>query len=256
LYFPRGPVISECCTSKEIVKFIRNIKKRALVDGCKKIILDCKYNIFKNKRSHIIEKSILENGFEKSKFSRFWHYNWGIDIEGISPEEYLINLNQKTRYNINYAKRKGLQFVIDNSEDSIKKFYELLKITAQRDKFQIKEYECYSKLFTKFNDDIDLFWVYKDTTLLSAAIYIRVGEQAYYVYGASSNKFKEYKPTYLMHYAMISYAISDKCKIYNMGGVGVARENKSYDFNEGLYNFKKKFGGFLQDSGYTYILEL
>ncbi len=256
MYFPRGPIFSKTCTLTSIKEFTEHIRQVATDNNCKNILLDCKYTLLESDFGYEIEKNILKSGFNKSSFSRFWHYNWGINIEGISIQEYLLGLKQKTRYNINYAKKKGLKITIDNSEGSIKKFYKLLQITAKRDGFKVKEYESYLNLFKYFRDDIKLFWVYKENTLLSAAIYIIVGNQAYYVYGASSNNYREYKPTYLMQYSMIEYSIKNNCKIYNMGGIGILTSNNITKMNQGLYEFKRKFGGFIQDSSYTYIIHL
>lgn len=256
IYFPRGPVFSSICKETDISEFISYIKLIAQNNKCKNIIFDSKYQLSQLYNCNEIEGRIIAKGFKKSNFSRFWHYNWGINISDISIDEYLLNLKQKTRYNINYAKKMGLKVTIDNSENSIKKFYELLKVTASRDNFKIKEFAAYLNLFENFKDNIKLFWVYKDKILLSAAIYIIVGNQAYYVYGASSSNYREYKPTYLMQYAMIKYSIEKKCKTYNMGGVGILNSDGSVKMNKGLYDFKKKFGGFIQDSSYTYILEI
>lgn len=256
MYFPRGPIFSKTCTLTSIKEFIEYIRQVATDNNCKSILFDCKYTLLKDEIGHKREKNILELGFNKSSFSRFWHYNWGINIDGISIDEYLLSLKQKTRYNINYAKKRGLKTTIDNSEDSIKKFYKLLQITANRDGFKVKEYDSYLNLFRNFKNDIKLFWVYKENTLLSAAIYITIGKQAYYVYGASSNNYREYKPTYLMQYAMIDYSIKNNCKTYNMGGIGILNVNGDVKMNNGLYEFKKKFGGFIQDSSYTYIMNI
>lgn len=256
MYFPRGPIFSNSCTLTSIKEFIEYIKEEAISNNCKEILLDCKYALLKDDNGYEIENNLLESGFNKSSFSRFWHYNWSINIDEININEYLVNLKQKTRYNINYAKKRGLKISIDNSEDSIKKFYKLLQITAKRDGFKVKEYDSYLDLFKYFKDDIKLFWIYKDKTLLSAAIYIIIGNQAYYVYGASSNIYREDKPTYLMQYKMIDYSIQNNCKIYNMGGIGILNSNGSIKMNKGLYEFKKKFGGFIQDSSYTYIMDI
>ena len=54
---------------------------------------------------------------------------------------------------------------------------------------------------------------------------------------------------------MIEFSINKNCKMYNMGGVGIMQNNVQ-DFHSGLYNFKKKFGGFLQDFSYAYEIDI
>ena len=63
-------------------------------------------------------------------------------------------------------------------------------------------------------------------------------------------------PTYLLQYAMINYSILNNCHTYNMGGVGIINSKGQDSFSEGLYTFKKKFGGYMQASECTYIIEL
>ena len=229
IYFPRGPVIESICTLKDIEECINYLKDIGVKNNCNKIYLDFKYNILSLKNGKEIENNILKFT-NKTSFSKFWHLNWGIDLNNITIEEYLKSLKEKTRYNINYAIKNGVKILTDNSSDSISKFYKLLKITADRDKFRIKDFECYENLFKYFKESIQLFWAYKDNTLLSAAIYIIIGDVAYYLYGASSNEYRNYKPTYLMHYKMIEYSINNNCKMYNLGGVGTIKNNSSYAY--------------------------
>lgn len=253
IYFPRGPVFSEKCDLEDIKEYFVYLKDKAISYNCKKIFLDCKYDVYSKTNSAEIESNMLKLGAQKTTFSRFWKLNWAIDISNLSIEDYLAGLKEKTRYNINYAKRKGVKVCIDNSEKSIKKFYDLLLVTAKRDKFMPKRYESYARLFENFGKDVNLFWTYIDDVLLSAAIHVIVGDKAYYLYGASSNCFRNCQPTYLMHYEMIKYSMEKGCKVYNMGGVGTVKNGEAI-FNEGLYDFKRKFGGFLQESSYMYVI--
>ena len=251
VYFPKGPII--CEANEEAFKiFLNETIKVSEKNNCKNIRIDY---VFNNKDNEFIENSFLNNNFKKSFFTNFWDYTWIIPIANLTSEEYLNNLKQKTRYNINYAKKHGVKVLIDNSQISKDKFYELLKITASRDKFNIKKKECYDNIIELFKKNANIFWAYKEDKLLSAAIEIIFGDKAYYIYGASSNYDRNLQSTFLLQYEMISYAIDNGCKLYDMGGVGIKLKNGDKFYN-GLLEFKSKFGGILDKSIKSYILNL
>ncbi len=251
LYFPKGPIIKY--VDKKMFKlFVDEIIKVARNNSCKWIRIDYSGNIGQVDE---IEELLKNNNFKQSMFSKFWDYTWSIDIDGITCEDYLNSLKSKTRYNINYSKRKGVKVLTDNSFNSINKFYELLQITSKRDNFKIKSKDCYENLISQFKNNINVFWAYKDEVLLSAAIEVIFANKAYYLYGASSNRYRNLQSTFLLQNKMIEYAIIRKCTTYEMGGVGI-RTKSGDKYYDGLLNFKQKFGGKLNKNIYSYILEV
>lgn len=250
LYFPKGPIITK--VDKNILNiFFEEIINKARENYCSGIRMDY---VFKSEDENL-EKILLNAKFRKSIYTKFWDYTWVVPIKKLSKEEYLKELKQKTRYNINYAKRKGVKVLIDNSEDSKNKFYELMKITGKRDNFKIKSKACYDNVIELFKKNANIFLAYKNDKLLSAAIEIIHGTTAHYIYGASSNYDRNLQSTFLLQYEMIAYAIEHDCELYDMGGVGIKLENK-YKFYDGLLEFKSKFGGKMDKNIQSYILEL
>ena len=74
---------------------------------------------------------------------------------------------------------------------------------------------------------------------LSGAILTFCGNKSYYLYGASSNDFRELLPNYFMQWNMMQRAINRKCTSYDFGGIsGNINEN---DPEYGLYDFKRRF---------------
>src|SRR5699024_8723280 len=63
------------------------------------------------------------------------------------------------------------------------------------------------------------------------------GHKAYYLYGASSNDYRDFLPNHHMQYAMMQYARDKDAKTYDFGGVSVMREKDSPHF--GLWQIKK-----------------
>ena len=77
--------------------------------------------------------------------------------------------------------------------------------------------------------------------VLSGAILTFCGKKSYYLYGASSNEFRDLSPNYLMQWTMIKRAIEKGCTSYDFGGVsGYIPEDNVDDHEAGLYEFKKK----------------
>ena len=79
-----------------------------------------------------------------------------------------------------------------------------------------------------------------DGIILSGALLALSGHKAYYLYGASSNDYRDYLPNHHMQFAMMQYARDQGAKTYDFGGVSVMPEEGSPHF--GLWQFKKVWG--------------
>jgi len=162
----------------------------------------------------------------------------------ISPDEetLLANLQQKTRYNLRLAEKKGVEVVVAG-RDSLADFYKLLCETAERDKFLIRPYKYYENFYDFLVPAglAELFLVYYEGKAIAGALAFRLGEKAWYIYGASANQYRNVMPNYLMQWRMIQWAKSHGCTMYDFRGVpgDVGPEHPLY----GLVKFKKGFGG-------------
>ena len=76
--------------------------------------------------------------------------------------------------------------------------------------------------------------------LVSGALLALSGHKAYYLYGASSNEYRDYLPNHHMQFVMMQYAREKSAKTYDFGGVSVMPEKDSPHF--GLWQFKKVWG--------------
>lgn len=81
--------------------------------------------------------------------------------------------------------------------------------------------------------------------LLSGALYAQSGHKAYYLYGASSNSYREFLPNHHMQWHMMQYARAHGAVTYDFGGVSV--EPDSEDEHFGLWQFKKVWGTEVSD---------
>ena len=70
---------------------------------------------------------------------------------------------------------------------------------------------------------------------------ILYGNKVWYLYGGSSNKYRNLMPNYLLQFEMMKWGLEEKCEIYDFRGVsGFKNEN---DPQYGVYRFKKGFNG-------------
>lgn len=140
---------------------------------------------------------------------------------------------------------------IDSSRNKINKKLEK-DLPENKKKNFIKELEVLDNREKRANDLINQMQEHKNKgvkeIVLSGALLTFCGEKSYYLYGASSNDYRDLSPNYLMQWTMMKESISRGCTSYDFGGVtGFTPEDKVYDHDAGLYEFKKRFG--------TYMLE-
>ena len=176
-----------------------------------------------------------------------------VDLAG--EESHLLNrMKQKTRYNINLALKKN---VIVKPQAELGAFYDLMKITGVRDQFGIHSLAYYQRAYDLFHahDQCLLLIAEYEGTPISGLIVFRVGNRAWYFYGASSNLQRDRMPNYLLQWEAIRWAKSQGCIEYDLWGVPDADlETLEANFasrNDGLwgvYRFKRGFGGDIKRS--------
>lgn len=187
----------------------------------------------------------------------------GLDFSGVQPrcvmtldlskpmDSLLKNMKSKTRYNIGYAQRKGVQIVRVKEKKLLNVFYVLLQETAIRDSFTIRPLEYFEAMWDHLveNNLAQLFLAYHDHTPLAGAICFRLPQRVWYVYGASSNEKRNLQASHLMQWEMIKWAKSLGARVYDFRGVSgdLREDNPLY----GLYRFKEGFGAQLE----TYVGE-
>jgi lipid II:glycine glycyltransferase (peptidoglycan interpeptide bridge formation enzyme) len=86
-----------------------------------------------------------------------------------------------------------------------------------------------------------LFMAYYEGRPIAGTLAFLFGDTAWYIYGASSNSYRNVMPNYLLQWTMIKWAKANNCTLYDFRGVPghLTEENPLY----GLYRFKKGFNG-------------
>jgi lipid II:glycine glycyltransferase (peptidoglycan interpeptide bridge formation enzyme) len=241
-YAPRGPVI-DYDKEDHLLELMKKLRSIARQHNAVFLKIDPDVPVHNVKIVQMIEKV----GFKQQ--------NRGKNFEGVQPryvfrldinrseEEILSSFENKTRYNIRLAERKGVQIISDCTKDHLKIFYDILRVTAERDKYLIRAYSYYEDIWETFVEkgSAKLFMAKFQDRYIAGAISFVFGDKTWYIYGASSNEDRNVMPNYLVQWQMILWAKDNGCKVYDFRGI-------SGDFNPenplyGLYRFKKGFNG-------------
>lgn len=159
------------------------------------------------------------------------------------PEKILMSFEEKTRYNIRLAEKKGVVVREDPSENGINIFYEIYKETALRGKFLIHPIRYYQKMreiIFERGMGTNFIAYYKEKPIASVIIFC-FGSKVWYMYGASSSEYRRVMPNHLLHWHVIQWAKEKKYKTYDLWGIPV--KPKVGHPLWGVYRFKKGFSG-------------
>ncbi len=164
-----------------------------------------------------------------------------------SEEELLAAMKPKTRYNVRLAARKGIRVERGGLED-LRSWYALYRETAQRDRITLHARAYYSELFqlaaaaaAPGEVRLELLLAFRGRELLAGNIVAFRGQEAWYLYGASSSRHRNLMPTYALQWEAMRLARSLGCRRYDLFGIP-PREETSHPMR-GLYRFKTGFGG-------------
>ncbi len=240
LYSPRGPV---CDIHNE------DVLKR-LFDGVNELAKKHKAYIFKidpdvksddAEFARICKKIGLTMPVDSKNFEGIQpRYVFRLYLDGRNEEELLASFHQKTRYNIRVAIKKGVEVKIEDTS-KVEEFYNIMLETGIRDNFVIRNAAYFKRLLEALGEHARLYMAYLDGKAIAGTIAIHYGDKVWYLYGASSDSYRNVMPNYLLQYEMIKWAVEKNCRVYDFRGVSgdISEDNPLY----GLYRFKKGFNG-------------
>jgi len=178
-----------------------------------------------------------------------------VKVPLLDDEALLAQMHQKTRYSVRLAKRRGVGVVrAAGTTDDAKTFYQLLQETAERNKFGIHAQAYYRDFLHLFGDDRILLFAEVDGVLGAGLIAARFGNEAIYMYGASSTHHRGRGAAFLLQFEAMRWARALGCEWYDLWGIP-KRDPETMTSNgdlvpathgddwRGLYKFKVGFGG-------------
>ncbi len=161
-----------------------------------------------------------------------------------TEEELFGNFHPKWRYNTRLAERKGVVVRDDCAKDDLRVFYDLLKVTAERDGFLVRSYAYFEAMWDLLVPRRmgRLFLASVEGQAVSGAFCTLFGPVCCYTYGASSNEHRNKMPNHLMQWTMIRWARRNDFTVYDFRGVSPRHAAAEDDKLAGLNQFKAGFG--------------
>jgi len=243
-YVPKGPVadLSDPSALQELMDAIQPLaeQRRAI---CLKIEPNAKDTASLAERLQAL-------GFRRSPQTIQPRRTLLVDLDG-KPDDLLKRMKSKTRYNIRLAARRGVTVRPGNQAD-LPAFYQLMKVTSQRDAFGIHSYDYYETAHQLFvpTGQGQMLLAEHEGQLLAGLVVLGKGETACYMYGASSNEGRKLMPTYLLQWEAMLWAQEHGYRLYDLWGVPDEEEDileeqftQRSDGLWGVYRFKRGFGG-------------
>ena len=170
-------------------------------------------------------------------------------------EEILNRMKSKWRYNIRLAEKKGvlIEKILGNDSnlsEKLDKFYELYKITSERDGIAIHPKSYYEDLLRRSAEEITagknvpevrLYLARHEEDYLGAIITLFSKTESIYLYGCSSNVKRNLMPNFLLQWTAMKDAKAYGSAYYDMYGIPPT-DDENHPMH-GLYLFKTGFGG-------------
>ncbi len=240
IYVPRGPVCDY--GDSEVVK--------ALIDGAKQLVK-------KHKALEFVFDPLLDVGDEKgigsftaagceflpnAPFSSTVQprYNYIVDLNDKDEESLMASFVRETRYYVRYPAKKGI-VCKHQPVEMLDDFYDIYKKTGERQGFNIRPKEYLEGFLRAFPEHARLYVCYNGDEALCGGIAVQYAGRTAHVYGASTDKNRNLRPTYLLQWTLMQWALEGGCHTYDMQGVAVRPEDSEQLYN--VLGFKRNFTG-------------
>jgi lipid II:glycine glycyltransferase (peptidoglycan interpeptide bridge formation enzyme) len=159
-------------------------------------------------------------------------------------DEILARMKSKWRYNIRLSERRGVT-VRQVGREGLPAFYDLMRITGERDGFGVHSYAYYEKALELFQPQgrAALLMAYYEGEPLAGLMPYAFNGQAWYMYGASSNRRRELMPNHQLQWRAMQWARAQGCTQYDLWGIADEDPDAATADLGGVQRFKEGFGG-------------
>jgi lipid II:glycine glycyltransferase (peptidoglycan interpeptide bridge formation enzyme) len=167
-----------------------------------------------------------------------------LPLAGETPESLLAGMNQLWRRNIKKADKAGV-VVTQGGRDQLAAFHPLYVETAERDHFTPRPLSYFETMWDALRaedpDRIRLYLAHHEGDLVAATTWVRVGDHAWYSYGASSTAKRDVRGSNAVQWHMMRDALAAGASVYDLRGITEGLE--ADDPHLGLIQFKVGTGG-------------
>ncbi|GIV98301.1 MAG: methicillin resistance protein [Herpetosiphonaceae bacterium] len=260
IYVPRGPVWSGVAQLDHLLLhgLIRLARRRRAA------FLRLEPNMLESDpETQTLHTSLLLHGFEPAEPLQP-RTTIHLDLRA-SPDDLLSNMSKGHRADIKRAARKGVKVRAGQGPADLATFYRLMEETAQRAGFAIHSREYYSAAMDLVDKAAPgaarLLLAEREGQTLAAFLIFGWGDEAQYMYSASSQDGLRIGANHLLQWESIQWARQQGCRIYDFWGIPDAlgeaaltedpteRERLEEEGHShplaGVYRFKKGFGGYV-----------
>ncbi|MCX6737785.1 MAG: peptidoglycan bridge formation glycyltransferase FemA/FemB family protein [Candidatus Parcubacteria bacterium] len=252
LYIPHGPILKRKLSKVLETELLDFLKILAIKERVIFIRIDSWPETLNDQFSKDWESAPLYSYHGAYTQPRF---EWVLNLA--SNEEYLLSkMHPHCRYNIKLAEKKGVKITKITEEklsDYFETFYNLLLETAKRNGFHLHPKSYYANLFKESSDKIELFLAEYNGEYLAADLIYYGGNVANWLFGGSSNNYRNLGPTFLLQWHSILSAKEKGYKYYSFGGVYNADYPNVYKGYKNITFYKKNYGGFYLNYNPSYI---
>ena len=241
LYCSRGPTV-ERPDSPALAALMESVQKITHTEHA--VVLRLEPNIADDDPQ--IDRWIAEYqnmGFQTNLYAVHGRRSWVLNIRP-DDEQLLANFKMTWRQNVRSAERKGVIIREAENNGDFDAYYELLKITSERDAFFIHNRDYHREILRQFSrqGNAVLYLAEHEGEAIAAKMLIRFGDWCWDMFGASSNNKRNLKSTYLLQYRCIQWAKARGCSYFDFRTIPEILEPGEEMW--GVYEYKKGFGGF------------
>ena len=171
-------------------------------------------------------------------------YVFQVPLAGRDEEAVLAGFNQLWRRNVKKAAKAGVE-VSTGSESDLADFHRLYVETAERDHFTPRPLSYFQTMWRAMNgedpDRLRLYLARHEGDLVAATTMVRVGQHAWYSYGASSTAKRDVRGSNAVQWQMMRDAMAAGATVYDLRGITDTLDEGDPHF--GLIQFKLGTGG-------------
>ena len=242
MYAPRGPVCdyNDAATVKELLAGAKAVAKKH-----RAYILKMDPYVLESEQETIDKWVAAGCSFEPNagfKATIQPRYNYMLPyIGGMTEAQLLAGFSSNTRNKMRHPGKHGV--VCKNMGlEGLDDFYAIYGETGERQGFTVRPKAYLEKFLRAFPDDARLYMCYtEDNIPLCGGLAVSYGGKCAHVYGCSADHHRELRPTYLLQWTLMNWALETNCTIYDMQGVAIRPEDSPALY--GVLGFKQSFKG-------------
>lgn len=206
-----------------------------ILESCQQLMLDLSGDYVEVKGAVSEDDYVLGKSFP----------SFMLDLPGNSDVLWDI-VGKKNRNLVRKADKEGLQVEEVNSFKGVNDFYEVYAKTMKQlgtPPYPKSFYECMHRILGK-NKECSIMLARKDGEVMGGAIFLSFNDYVYYLAGVSPLEYRNYSPNTFLVYKGLEKAVKDGFKKFDFGRTST----------QGVYNFKKSWGGSEKKLSYYYKL--